>query len=254
MLGESAYWLPHSLRYFTRVPFKREQNCYFNTEYLAHIFILALSDEEISERDGCGTELPSGASAEREINISPKVADLNRLKESTIDNRLSSGLTCAGCQGALLKSEATEVWGDFWHPDCVKCSKCSAPFEGNFYRVNGNRNIYCESCANKSHVCDVCMLSITNDFTLLEDGRMMHPECVPQQKCGGCDKFIRLDQAHLEAVGKWWHDACFKCYSCSEPISGKFGQVRCFSEPIFENLASPPNADRCAPPPSTFFL
>ncbi|KAJ3436330.1 zyxin/trip6 [Anaeramoeba flamelloides] len=96
---------------------------------------------------------------------------------------------CKTCNKPI-RGESVQALGSVFHPDCFVCKKCNKSMEGGFVE---------------------------------EGGFPYHPQCYESQfgeKCGGCGKEINTDS--VSALGKIWHEECFKCVECNKIIEGSF--------------------------------
>jgi hypothetical protein len=147
-------------------------------------------------------------------------------------SKTSSGINCSQCKLAIFDEpengdRMVEAFGEFYHDHCLRCSQCDSSDCTNFVRLQRERRVICQKCASTIFVCCVCNDPIIGaSFTKFEDERMMHVECVPKQLCGGCQKPIAENEAHMKAIGQWFHPHCFSCASCNLPIDGRFSNVR----------------------------
>ena len=158
---------------------------------------------------------------------------------------------CYACKQPLkdkirtLQSE--EAKGMKWHEGCFKCSTCHKRLnEKVFFQ---DKKLHCEYCMKKSHLpsCSKCKMPVEGSCINALDGSW-HPKCFV---CAGCQSplkgFIAKDGkphckacfdkifaetcdmcgepikgAFLSAIGKKFHDTCFKCCNCSNAIDGSF--------------------------------
>ncbi|CAJ0943773.1 unnamed protein product, partial [Mesorhabditis belari] len=121
---------------------------------------------------------------------------------------------CAQCDKAItrdyiIERQVVQVWDDWWHDDCLKCTKCELRLlsqNGKGYE-NGKSEVnvkldFTEYPANsKKPTCCECY------------GKEINPQCA------GCT--LSLDRFVYKALGKMWHDSCFTCRRCFRPFPEK---------------------------------
>jgi len=100
----------------------------------------------------------------------------------------------------------------------AKCLKCSKHFENGARVLNIEGKQYHESC----FTCFVCGSTIgTGSYTIApnEYDRFCCTNCAESGKADKCAKCGQvLLGTKINALGKKWHNACFKCSSCGDPI------------------------------------
>lgn len=95
---------------------------------------------------------------------------------------------CPGCE-KKVESSVLQFGGHDWHPDCFRCSLCAKPFGQ-------------EGCVKK-------------DTDLI-----LHQKCYKQcfcERCAICTNLIKPKKV-VQAVGKNFHQKCFKCMKCGVKI------------------------------------
>uniref|UniRef100_UPI0037E7B787 LIM domain-containing protein 1 n=1 Tax=Semicossyphus pulcher TaxID=241346 RepID=UPI0037E7B787 len=103
--------------------------------------------------------------------------------------------SCTGCRKEVYSEDrACRAMGHLFHDSCFTCSVCNKKLSGKpFYTVCGR--IYCE-----------------DDF--LYSG--VHPS---PEVCNSCGHLI-MDMV-LQARGKSYHPACFRCVVCRRSLEGQ---------------------------------
>ncbi|XP_060741678.1 four and a half LIM domains protein 1a isoform X1 [Tachysurus vachellii] len=99
--------------------------------------------------------------------------------------------TCAECRRPI-GADAKELThkNRHWHEDCFRCAKCYKPL------------------ANES-------------FAAKDDGKIMCGKCGAREdspRCQGCYKVIMPGSQNVEYKHKVWHEECFICFECKQPI------------------------------------
>lgn len=108
---------------------------------------------------------PAAAPAATESSA-PPAAKASASTEPTI---------CSKCKKDL-DGTYMQALDKFWHPDCLACSKCTSPLEGNFYEHE--TGVICQNCASNMFKCAECGQSIAGSHLVFDDGRIVHPTCV----------------------------------------------------------------------------
>ncbi|XP_006865926.1 PREDICTED: four and a half LIM domains protein 5 [Chrysochloris asiatica] len=133
------------------------------------------------------------------------------------------------------------------------CQYCTTSLLGKKY-VSKDDNLYCVSCYDRmfSNFCEVCKEPIESDskdlcykgrhwhggcfkcakcnHSLVEkpfaakDERLLCTECYSNEcssKCFHCKKTIMPGSRKMEFKGNCWHETCFVCEHCRQPIGTK---------------------------------
>lgn len=112
------------------------------------------------------------------------------------------GYTCGKCHGTITDGTAIKALGKYWHREHFNCNTCSKAFtDGKFFEVDGQP--YCQE----------------------------HYHSKRGTICGKCEQPI--DGMCISALDKKWHQACFCCTKCKDPLKGQVmmseGSVYCGS-------------------------
>ncbi|KAH9591273.1 Four and a half LIM domains protein 2, variant 2 [Schistosoma haematobium] len=133
------------------------------------------------------------------------------------------------------------------------CSNCNLSLIGQKYILNDEKP-YCVACYESkfSHTCELCKEKITCDSKDLsfkdkhwhercffcsvcqasladkpfatKDNDLYCPECYDEKfspRCDGCKKIFRAGSRKYEYKGSTWHEECFTCIECKQPIGAK---------------------------------
>ncbi|KND00228.1 hypothetical protein, variant [Spizellomyces punctatus DAOM BR117] len=169
---------------------------------------------------------------------------------------LSSGLN-AGVEKGLRKmlgDENTSV-----NEICIECGRKLTKHEDVFVGpTHAGEHVYCEACYGKHFKkgdCEKCrrpVLGLGKEY-VSQEGRIWHKECFDAGKsCAECFKVI-FGQG-VEALNKYYHPSCFKCFNCHSVIDGSFldfnGEPCC--RPCHEKIKSarPSAAVKATPTPA----
>uniref|UniRef100_A0A8B9H7L7 Four and a half LIM domains 1a n=1 Tax=Astyanax mexicanus TaxID=7994 RepID=A0A8B9H7L7_ASTMX len=99
--------------------------------------------------------------------------------------------TCAECRRPIgVDAKELTHKNRHWHEDCFRCAKCYKPL------------------ANES-------------FAARDDGKVMCGKCGAREdsaRCQGCYKVIMPGDKNVEYKHKVWHEECFTCFECKQPI------------------------------------
>ncbi|KAG7225746.1 hypothetical protein INR49_014397, partial [Caranx melampygus] len=78
----------------------------------------------------------------------------------------------------------------YWHEDCFRCAKCYKPLASEPFSARDDGKIMCGKCGSR------------------EDGN----------RCQGCYKVVMPGSKNVEYKNKVWHEECFTCLECKQPI------------------------------------
>ena len=156
---------------------------------------------------------------------------------------------CQKCMKIINPEEKLIISGDPYHAYCFKCSECGEELTSTAKELKGK--LFCLPCHDKQesiHICKACYRPIEGRriyalgyYWHVEHfvcqtcqkpfmGRLhyehqgqayceKHYQEVVGQRCFACNGIITGD--HVKALGKPWHDACFRCGSCDVPLQVK---------------------------------
>ncbi|KAF5880025.1 four and a half LIM domains protein 1-like, partial [Clarias magur] len=100
---------------------------------------------------------------------------------------------CAECRRPIgTDSKELHYKGRYWHSDCFRCSKCYKNLAKESFSVKDDR-ILCGNCSSR------------------EDA----------PRCHACYKPILAGAESVEYKGNTFHDGCFTCYKCKQPIGSE---------------------------------
>uniref|UniRef100_A0A3P8X057 Four and a half LIM domains protein 1 n=1 Tax=Cynoglossus semilaevis TaxID=244447 RepID=A0A3P8X057_CYNSE len=102
--------------------------------------------------------------------------------------------TCAECKRPI-GADAKELHhkNRYWHEDCFRCAKCYKPLASEPFSARDDGKIMCGKCGAR------------------EDGN----------RCQGCYKVVMPGTKSVEYKNKVWHEDCFTCFDCKQPIGTK---------------------------------
>ncbi|XP_026477289.1 transforming growth factor beta-1-induced transcript 1 protein-like [Ctenocephalides felis] len=172
-------------------------------------------------------------------------------------------ISCDACH-EVIHGKIVSALGKTWHPEHFKCDKCDKPIQGDTFNHHENKP-WCQSCYTKHMLksCHGCGKPIT-EKVIVAAGHHWHEEhfvCAACKKplsgqsffqkdggnycakdyqdkfgsnCSGCKKPI-VDSAIVALEGKW-HQACFTCLNCKNPVTESTFHVR-ENRPLCTNCA-----------------
>jgi len=150
---------------------------------------------------------------------------------------------CGGCNQALT-GQVLECDGRLYHPPCFKCDSCTMSITST-YRVFGKRKL-CLRCHEREcqkKVCRRCQKPLVGQCVQL-GGDPYHIDCL---KCGKCKRRMTGQEKNADGLvvcayclprccacqetltgkvikldSESYHEECFRCKSCKQPIHGKY--------------------------------
>lgn len=100
--------------------------------------------------------------------------------------------TCEECKNPIgCDSKDLSYKERHWHEKCFKCSDCLNSLVDQPF-ASKNEKLYCADCHDKNFAA----------------------------RCDGCSDIFRAGMKKFEYKGKQWHEQCFTCKSCQQPIGG----------------------------------
>lgn len=101
--------------------------------------------------------------------------------------------TCEECKNPIgCDSKDLSYKERHWHEKCFKCSDCLNSLVDQPF-ASKNEKLYCADCHDKNFAA----------------------------RCDGCSDIFRAGMKKFEYKGKQWHEQCFTCKSCQQPIGNK---------------------------------
>uniref|UniRef100_A0AC11D1P0 Four and a half LIM domains 5 n=1 Tax=Ovis aries TaxID=9940 RepID=A0AC11D1P0_SHEEP len=133
---------------------------------------------------------------------------------------------CQYCMASLLGKKY--VLKDD-NPYCVSCydrifsnycEECKEPIESGSKDLCYKGRHWHEGCFN----CTKCNHSLVEKPFAAKDERLLCSECYSNEcssKCFHCKKTIMPGSRKMEFKGNYWHETCFVCEHCRQPIGTK---------------------------------
>jgi hypothetical protein len=160
---------------------------------------------------------------------------------------------CAACDELIFSAEYTKAMDQDWHTSHFACFQCDLTLTGHRY-VLRDEHAYCINCYETlfAHTCEECKTVIGTDSKDLsykelhwhekcfqcsdcqtslvdrpfatQDNRLYCADCHDNNfapRCDQCGQIFRAGMKKYEYMGKQWHEQCFCCQECHQPISNK---------------------------------
>ncbi|XP_007484405.1 four and a half LIM domains protein 5 isoform X2 [Monodelphis domestica] len=179
---------------------------------------------------------------------------------------------CFQCKKIIMPGcRKLELEGNEWHETCFICQSCEKPL-GTEPLVTKENKRYCVPCFERKFAprCKSCKKPITAEGITYHE-QPWHKECflctncnkqlfgerfiskeeqpycqdcyhqLYTEKCEACTKPI-LGSRSLKFEGKKWHENCFVCQSCQNPIGTKplaIKESKHYCVPCFERKFAP---------------
>jgi len=131
---------------------------------------------------------------------------------------------CWGCEKSLIGGHRYILRED--HPFCVacyeqlhapKCDECKSSIGIDSKDLSVKDKHWHESCFK----CYNCERSLLNHPFSCKDEHMYCTDCYNEKFAGRCDACGEVFRAGMKFRGKQYHDHCFCCLICNEPIGNK---------------------------------
>ncbi|XP_055902546.1 LIM domain kinase 1 isoform X2 [Eupeodes corollae] len=99
------------------------------------------------------------------------------------DKSTRKDIQCSGCLNQIAENEYKTALGQYWHPECFRCSVCDNHLSSWYFERNGL--LFCKDdyWAQFGQSCQQCNLIITGPVMVAGDHKF-HPECFLCQHCG----------------------------------------------------------------------
>ncbi|XP_065057760.1 four and a half LIM domains protein 2-like isoform X2 [Rhopilema esculentum] len=102
--------------------------------------------------------------------------------------------TCYKCNKRISMDDKDILYENHhWHDTCLKCVVCNETLSGRSFLTRENEEFICTDCHRKTD----------------------------ERRCKTCGEGFEPGMKRLELNGIYWHDTCFICELCKEPISSK---------------------------------
>uniref|UniRef100_A0A3Q2GA79 Four and a half LIM domains 5 n=1 Tax=Cyprinodon variegatus TaxID=28743 RepID=A0A3Q2GA79_CYPVA len=100
------------------------------------------------------------------------------------------------------------------------CKACSSPIGCNFKDLSYKDRHWHEQCFK----CAKCSRSLVEKAFAAKEDLLLCTECYAHDyssKCNTCKKTIMPGSRKMEYKGNSWHETCFLCHRCQQPIGTK---------------------------------
>ncbi|XP_075218723.1 leupaxin-like [Lycorma delicatula] len=185
------------------------------------------------------------------------------LKSRSSKSNSSNEFVCRACEQPI-KGLIVKALGETWHQEHFLCSECKKPITSNKFNVEQGKP-YCEDdyadlflkkcqgCKapirdvvvialnqtwHKDHfVCIMCGTKLANKGFFERENNPFCHQCFEENFCPKCNECnAAITDTAIVALGKKWHQECFKCSNCQKPIL----------ESTFEVVSSRPICSNCS--------
>ncbi|KAG7457770.1 hypothetical protein MATL_G00230850 [Megalops atlanticus] len=167
-------------------------------------------------------------------------------------DNMSEQFDCASCKQSLYGHRYIQTEDS---PHCIPCynklfthtcAECKEIIEHNARELSYEDRHYHDHCFR----CFRCERSLAGEpFTCHKEALLCH-DCFCNEyssQCVACDKTILPGSRKLEYGGSTWHEDCFVCHSCEQPIGSKAfvpDQDGYYCSPCYEDKFAP-RCSRC---------
>ncbi|XP_076372545.1 four and a half LIM domains protein 2-like isoform X4 [Tachypleus tridentatus] len=164
---------------------------------------------------------------------------------------LTKTLECFNCSGLILQEDVAVIAPKFgedvaWHPACFTCSTCNELLVDLTYCLH-EEAIFCERhyaeqlrprCAacdedmsykdkhwhEACFLCNKCQASLVDKPFGSKAEKVYCSSCYDASfasRCDGCGNVFRAGTKKMEYKSRQWHEQCFCCCICQNPIGTK---------------------------------
>uniref|UniRef100_A0A8C9RVV4 Four and a half LIM domains 5 n=2 Tax=Scleropages formosus TaxID=113540 RepID=A0A8C9RVV4_SCLFO len=135
-------------------------------------------------------------------------------------------LDCHYCKESLLGKKYVLKEDTQYCTKCYEnlfsncCEECSTPIGCNSKDLSYKDRHWHEQCFK----CGSCSRSLAEKPFAVKDELLLCTECYSNQyssKCFSCKKTIMPGSRKMEHKGNSWHETCFLCHRCQQPIGTK---------------------------------
>eukprot|EP01016_Furgasonia_blochmanni_P005207 TRINITY_DN1201_c0_g3_i6.p1 TRINITY_DN1201_c0_g3~~TRINITY_DN1201_c0_g3_i6.p1 ORF type:complete len:234 (+),score=68.19 TRINITY_DN1201_c0_g3_i6:70-702(+) len=130
-------------------------------------------------------------------------------------------VNCHGCKEKIYDGERFIIIGQFnFHNEHFNCAKCGKNLESLGYNQLKDQSFICENCFSEMFLdtCGKCGLSLNDEAYFTFAGRKYHQDCF---QCSNCKNPIQAE--YKEVLGQPVCASCIaagadKCHACSKAI------------------------------------
>jgi actin-binding LIM protein len=134
------------------------------------------------------------------------------------------GPWCAFCGATLKGQQVMEVGGKEFHPRCFVCAQCRKPLTGQMLTVQDRYYhpgcLQCKHCGQSLNGKQFVVNPNNKQVYCPEHGRL-DKSGSSGLKCNGCKDPISGKEPVINALNAQWHQMCFVCDNCREPLVGQ---------------------------------
>ncbi|KAH0631046.1 hypothetical protein JD844_005127 [Phrynosoma platyrhinos] len=166
--------------------------------------------------------------------------------------RMTEGFDCAGCKESLYGRKYIQgEEGPFCIP-CYDthfantCDECKEPIGHDCRELYYEERHYHEGCFR----CFRCGRSLAEEPFTCQGEELLCNDCYCQEfssQCVACQQVVMPGSRKLEYSGQTWHEHCFLCSSCQQPIGSRSfipDQKDYYCVPCYESKFAP-RCTRC---------
>jgi hypothetical protein len=134
------------------------------------------------------------------------------------------GPWCAFCGATLKGQQVMEVGGKEYHPRCFVCAQCRKPLTGQMVTVQERYYhpgcLQCKHCGQNLNGKQFVVNPSNKQVYCPEHGRL-DKSGTKGLTCAGCKDPISGKEPVINALNAQWHQMCFVCDNCREPLVGQ---------------------------------